>query len=208
MYLPSHFREERAEVLAEFIRAHSLGMLVTLDGARPEVDFAPMLLEDGPAWRLRGHVARGNSVWRRVADGEEVLVLFHGPDHYVTPSWYESKRTDGKVVPTWNYAVVEVRGRVHWFDDTARLHALVGALTHLHEAERTAPWSIDDAPADYLAGMLRAIIGFEIEVSTRQGKFKSSQNRSGADRAGVRTGLAADGVAAPDAALLLRDPPG
>jgi transcriptional regulator len=183
-------------------------MLVTLDGTRPEVDFAPMLLDAEPLWRLRGHVARGNSVWRRVADGEEVLVLFHGPDHYVTPSWYESKRTDGKVVPTWNYAVVEVRGRLRWFHDAPRLHALVGTLTDAHESGRDVPWSIDDAPADYLGGMLRAIVGFEIEVTARQGKFKASQNRNGADRAGVGRGLAADGVAAADAALLLRDPPG
>jgi transcriptional regulator len=206
MYLPKHFREDRAEVLAAFVRAHPLGMLVTLDGTRPTVDHIPMLLEGGPGARLRGHVARANMVAAQVADGEEVLVVFSGAQCYVTPSWYPAKRIDGKVVPTWNYSVVHVRGRIRWFDAPERLHALVDALTRTHESQRAQPWSVDDAPDDYVATMLRAIVGFEIEIESMTGKFKASQNRSVGDRRGVARGLAEDGVADPDAAELVREP--
>jgi transcriptional regulator len=206
MYLPKHFAEDRAEVLAAFVQTHPLGMLVTVDGGRPTVDHVPMLLESAPALRLRGHVARANAVATRIADGEEVLVVFRGADHYITPSWYAAKQVDGRVVPTWNYSVVEVRGRIRWFDDPDRLHAVVEALTRRHEAPRAAPWSVADAPVDYLASMLKAIIGFEIEVSAMSGKFKAAQNRSAADRDGVARGLAQDGVPASGAAELVRDP--
>jgi transcriptional regulator len=206
MYLPKHFVEDRAEVLQDFVRAHPLGMLVTLDGGRPTVDHVPMLLETEPGIRLRGHVARANAVATRVPAGEEVLVVFHGADHYVTPSWYPGKRVDGKVVPTWNYSAVQARGRIRWFDGADRLRALVGDLTRAHEAPRAAPWSVDDAPEDYVASMLRAIVGFEIEVASMTGKFKASQNRNEADRQGVARGLADDGVPPATTAELVRDP--
>jgi transcriptional regulator len=205
LYLPKHFREDRDEVLAAFVRAHPLGMLVTLDAGKPAVDHVPMLLEDGRA-RLRGHVARANPVATRVADDEEVLVVFAGAQHYVTPSWYPSKVVDGKVVPTWNYSVVHLRGRIRWFDAPARLRALVEALTRAHESPRAAPWAVADAPEDYLATMLKAIVGFEIEVDSMVGKFKASQNRNPADRQGVAAGLAAEGLPAEVAAELVREP--
>lgn len=206
MYLPKHFVEDRAEVLHAFVRAHPLAMLVTLDGGRPAVDHIPMLLEAASEPRLRGHVARANAVAKRVPDGEEVLAVFHGADHYVTPSWYPAKRVDGKVVPTWNYSVVHVQGRIRWFDAPDRLRALVDDLTHAHESPRAAPWAVADAPADYVASMLRAIVGFEIEVLSMTGKFKASQNRSEADREGVARGLAEDGVPGATTAELVRDP--
>lgn len=206
MYLPKHFVEDRPEVLQGFVRAHPLGMLVTLDDGRPAVDHIPMLLEAAPGARLRGHVARANAVAKRVADGTEVLVVFRGADHYVTPSWYAAKRVDGKVVPTWNYSVVEVRGHIRWFDAPDRLRAVVEDLTRTNEAARSAPWSVADAPADYLASMLRAIIGFEIDVASMTGKFKASQNRSVEDRQGVGRGLAEDGVPAAMLPELVRDP--
>ena len=206
MYLPKHFLEDRAEVLAAFVCAHPLGMLVTLDAGRPEVDFIPMLLAEAPGVRLLGHVARANPVATRVAAGAEVLVVFRGADHYVTPSWYAAKRIDGKVVPTWNYSVVHARGRIQWFDAPDRLRSLVDALTRSQEASRPAPWSVADAPVDYVATMLQAIVGFEIEVESMTGKFKSSQNRSAADRDGVVCGLAAAGLPAPAAAELVREP--
>jgi transcriptional regulator len=206
MYLPRHFSEDRPEALAGLIAAYPLGMLVSIQDGLPAVDHVPMLLEAAPAPRLRGHVARANAVATRVADGGEVLVVFRGADHYVTPSWYPAKRVDGRVVPTWNYSVVEVRGRIRWFDDAARLHAVVDALTGRHESQRSAPWSVADAPADYVAGMLKAIVGFEIEIGSMTGKFKASQNRSAADRDGVARGLAADGVPPAAVAELVRDP--
>ena len=206
MYLPDHFREDRAEVLAAFVRAHPLGMLVTLEDGRPAVDHVPMLIEDGPGAHLRGHVARANAVAKRVADGEQVLVVFGGAQHYITPSWYAAKEVDGKVVPTWNYSVVHVRGQIRWFDAPDRLHVLVEALTRTHESSRAEPWSVADAPADYLASMLRAIVGFEIVIESMTGKFKASQNRSAVDRDGVARGLAADGMPAADVASLVREP--
>ena len=205
MYLPKHFAEDRSAELHSFVRAHPLGMLVTLDGGRPEVDHIPMLLEATGA-RLRGHVARANPVAKRVVDGEEVLVVFRGADHYITPSWYAAKRVDGKVVPTWNYSVVNVRGRIRWFDAPDRLRALVEDLTRTHESPRAAPWAVGDAPEDYLASMLRAIVGFEIEVASMTAKFKASQNRSEADRQGVARGLAEEGIPGGRAAELVRDP--
>lgn len=133
-----------------------------------------------------------------------MLVVFHGADAYVSPSSYPSKREDGKVVPTWNYAVVHARGRIRFFEDDARLHALVSKLTDHFEGPRPEPWSVADAPEDYVRAMLRAIVGFEIEITDLVGKFKASQNRSAEDRAGVRSAMGAAGVGKLDE--LVRDP--
>ncbi|MFO1408112.1 MAG: FMN-binding negative transcriptional regulator [Steroidobacteraceae bacterium] len=192
MYLPAHFREERREVLQDFVERHPLGALVTVVDGRAGVDHIPMLLERdaGALGRLRGHVARANPIARMVPDGADVLVVFAGADAYVTPSAYPAKRVDGRVVPTWNYAVVHARGRIRWSDDPVRLGALVAALTDHHEAARPDPWAVSDAPPDYVAAMLRAITGFEIAIESLDGKFKASQNRSEGDRAGVAGTLA------------------
>ncbi len=206
MYLPQHFRERRIEVLHEFIGRHPLGMLVTSANGAPVVDHVPMLLvrDQGANGMLQGHVARANPLWRTTTDGAEVLVVFHGADAYVSPSSYPSKQEDGKVVPTWNYAVVHARGRIRFFEDEARLHALVSKLTDHFEGPRPEPWSVADAPEDYVRAMLRAIVGFEIEITDLVGKFKASQNRSAEDRAGVRGGLGAAGKVGLDE--LVRDP--
>jgi transcriptional regulator len=206
MYLPPHFRERRTEVLHDFIERHPLGMLVTSANGAPVADHVPMLLIPhlGPHGTLQGHVARANPLWRSTADGGEVLVVFRGADAYVSPSSYPSKREDGKVVPTWNYAVVHARGRIRFFEDEARLHALVSKLTDHFEGPRPKPWSVADAPDDYVRAMLRAIVGFEIEITDLAGKFKASQNRSAEDRTGVRSGMGAAGVGELDE--LVRDP--
>ena len=201
MYLPEQFREERPEELHPFLRAHPLGLLVTLANGRSEADLIPMSLVTPSPERtlLRGHVARANPVVAAVPSGTEVLVVFKGADHYVTPSWYPSKQRDGRVVPTWNYSVVHVRGRLTWFTEPAALRTLVAALTDEHERDRPAPWAVSDAPDDYIEGMLRAIVGFEIDVTEMIGKFKNSQNRNDEDRAGVAAGLATALVRAPRA---------
>jgi transcriptional regulator len=206
MYLPPHFRERRTEVLHEFIERHPLGMLVTSVNGAPVADHVPMLLvrDQGANGTLQGHVARANPLWRTTADGAEVLVVFHGADAYVSPSSYPSKHVDGKVVPTWNYAVVHAHGRIRFFEDEARLHALVSKLTDHFERPRSKPWSVADAPEDYVRAMVRAIVGFEIEITDLAGKFKASQNRSAEDRAGVRGGMGAAGVGELDE--LVRDP--
>jgi transcriptional regulator len=207
MYLPDQFRENRVEILHAFIERHPLGTLVASVGGRPEANHVPMLLDrtGGALGTLAGHVARANPVWRNVADATEVLVVFGGADAYVSPSSYPSKKTDGRVVPTWNYAVAHVHGRIRFFDDQGRLHALVSALTGRHEAGQPEPWAVTDAPEAYIDAMLRAIVGFEIEIAEISGKFKASQNRPDADRAGVRSRLR-EGRGEADLDELVREP--
>jgi len=199
MYLPELFREQRFEALRDFIAAHPLATLIASGsegpGAQLSADLVPMLLTGSEGQcRLRGHVARANPVWKRVAARAPVLVLFTGAQHYVSPNLYPSKRDTGEVVPTWNYSVVHARGRIDWIQDKEWLRGLVGELTDAQERSQPAPWHITDAPARFLDTMLGAIVGFQIEVESLVGKFKSSQNRSVRDRAGVRAGFIAEGL--------------
>jgi len=206
MYVPAHFREARPEVLHAFIARHPLATLVVRTAAGLEANHIPMELivaAEAPP-RLRGHVARANPVWQQALPDEPVLAIFTGAQHYVTPSWYPSKPRHGKVVPTWNYSAVHASGRIRFVDDPQWLRPLVGALTDAQERRRQAPWAVADAPGDYVAAMLRAIVGFEIEVSALAGKFKASQNREVEDREGVARGLAAEGIDGEDARELLR----
>jgi len=155
------------------------------------VNHIPFLLRaDGT---LAGHVARANDVWRRFAEKPESIVVFQGPSGYVTPSWYPAKREHGKVVPTWNYAVVHAHGTPRAIDDKAWLRAFVTELTDANESREKAPWRVTDAPEEYVQAMLGAIVGIEIPVRALVGKWKVSQNRSEADRAGVAEGLAGRG---------------
>ncbi len=190
MYRPAHFAEDRVEVLHALIHAHPLATLVHAGPRGLAADHLPFLIdpEPGPYGTLRGHVARANPLWRAAA-GAEVLVVFQGPEAYVTPGWYPSKQETGKVVPTWNYVVVHAHGRLRTIDNAAWLRDLVGALTDRHEAPRASPWQVSDAPADFVAAQLQAIVGIEIPLERLQGKWKMSQNRTPADRDGVRAGL-------------------
>jgi transcriptional regulator len=208
MYLPAHFREDRPEVLHDFVRRHPFGALVTGEAARLTADHLPMELvtEPGRAPVLGGHVSRANPVWQAWPSGSPVLVIFGGADQYISPSWYATTAETGCVVPTWNYAVVHAHGTLRWIDDPESLHALVTRLTDHHEASRPDPWKVTDAPEAYVAAMVEAIVGFEIEVERLEGKFKSSQNRNEPDRAGVRRGLEGSGRSAADVAELLRSP--
>jgi transcriptional regulator len=193
MYLPPHFAESRPEVLREFIAAHPLGLLVTQnrDGGI-DANSMPFFLDGGDAGSpgvLRAHVARANAVWKSARDDVDALVVFQGPQGYVSPGWYPSKAEHGKVVPTWNYVMVQARGRLRAIDDKAWLRAFVTRLTDHHEGRRPAPWAVTDAPADFIDATLGAIIGIEIGLSSLVGKWKVSQNRAAADRAGVVDGL-------------------
>ena len=196
MYRPAHFREDDPATIAAFIDAHALAVLVANSPTGLLANHIPLLRfeADGGGMLLRGHVARANEFWKVVPEGSEVLAVFAGADRYITPSWYPTKATSGEVVPTWNYTVVHAHGRIRFIEDAGWLRTLVGALTERLEASRSAPWAVTDAPAPYIARMLGAIVGFEITVERLEGKVKASQNRTEAEREGVRAGLVADGV--------------
>jgi transcriptional regulator len=191
MYLPQQFEETRLETLHDLIRSHALGTFVVAGQGELVANHIPFVLDaaGGAHGTLRGHVARSNPVWKLFANPVEALVVFQGPESYITPSWYPSKHADGKAVPTWNYAVVHVYGRPRAHDDPAWLLEHVTQLTREHEAHQALPWEVSDAPRDYLDKMIAGIVGIEIPISKIQGKWKVSQNRKVADRLGVAAGL-------------------
>ena len=153
----------------------------------------PLLLnpDEGPNGTLYGHFAKANPQWRDLQKGAEAMVIFAGAEAYVSPVFYPTKAEHGKVVPTWNYIAVHAYGKAEVFSDPERLLKVVSALTDQHERGRAQPWAVTDAPADYIDMMLKAIVGFALPIERLVGKRKLSQNRSSADRAGVREGLAA-----------------
>jgi transcriptional regulator len=174
-----------------FVHAVAAAQLVTVgEDGDPDATFLPVLWEGD---RLVGHLARANPHWRRIVDGSPALAVVTGPDTYVSPSWYASKAEHGRVVPTWNYSVVHLRGLVTVHDDPAWVRDLVTRLTDRHEQPRAEPWAVTDAPADYVEKNLRPIVGVEVVVTSVEAKAKLSQNRSDEDRAGVAAGLAEDG---------------
>jgi len=191
MYQPAHFVEPDAQALLALMKESPLATLIR-GGAELSADILPLEVERvGDGWRVTGHVARANALWRE-ADGQPVLAVFQGPQGYVSPNWYPSKFQHGKAVPTWNYTMVQVHGTLRAIQDPAWLHAFVTRLTDRHEGGRPVPWHVTDAPADYIDAMLKAIVGIEIEVTRVEAKFKLSQNRSAEDRTGVVLGLESD----------------
>jgi len=198
MYTPAHFSETRLPVLRALMQAHPLATLIALGPAGLVANHIPLRFDpapdkdaSGPIGFLRGHVARANPLWREFDPAVEVLAVFQGPQAYISPSAYPSKQADGRVVPTWNYAVVHAHGPLHIHDDAAWTHGLVVELTREHEAPRTAPWAVSDAPDDYIAQLNRAIVGIEIPVMRLAGKWKTSGNQPAANRQGVAHALAA-----------------
>jgi transcriptional regulator len=194
MYAPKHFQERRVPILHRAIERAGLATLVTLGPAGLDATHVPMLLDRrrGRLGTLYGHIARANPQWRGGASFP-ALVLFLGPAAYITPSWYPTKNRTGRVVPTWNYVAVHAHGRARFFDDPERLHALVTELTRTREAPRLAPWAVSDAPDEYIRANLKAIVGFELPIARLEGKWKMSQNRTAAERAGVAKGLEQEG---------------
>lgn len=185
MYRPSHFKEDRQDVLCALIRSAPLASIVTFSDQGLSANLVPLLLRQNESGVvLAGHVARSNTLLRQLIQGE-VLVLFGGPEAYVSPSAYPSKRERGEAVPTWNYVSVQAHGRLRWIDDAAWLEQLLEALTDEHEQGRAEPWRVGDAPVEFTRNLLRGIVGLEIEVTRLEGKLKLSQNRTRADREGV-----------------------
>jgi transcriptional regulator len=198
MYTPSHFAETRVEAIAQLMRDYPLATLVTINAGELNAnhipfEYDPQPQEDAPHGVLRAHVARANPVWRDPAKDVDALVIFQGAQAYISPNWYPSKQQSGQVVPTYNYLVVHASGALRIIDDKAWLRALVGRLTDRFESAQSSPWKVEDAPEDYVDKMLGAIVGIEIPVRKLIGKWKASQNRIPADRAGVAAGLQQQG---------------
>jgi transcriptional regulator len=191
MYQPPHFREDDLAVQHALIKAHPLGLLVTFGSDGLEANPIPFVLEASASslGTLKAHLSRANPQWRNFDPAQEALVVFQGPETYITPSWYAAKREHGKVVPTWNYAIVQARGRLTIRDDPDWLLQQITAMTEMQEGPRPEPWNVSDAPAPFVAAQLKGIVGIEIEITRIEGKWKVSQNRPEADRLGVSAGL-------------------
>jgi transcriptional regulator len=209
MYTPTHFEESRPEILQALMERYPLAAIVAATATGIEANHIPLIFDpsNGPLGTLKGHIARANSLWRDLEVGAEVLAIFQGASHYISPNWYATKREHGKVVPTWNYTVVHARGRITWVQDPAWLRKFLETLTGRHERRYESPWQVSDAPADYIDQMLTAIVGFEIAIESLTGTWKLSQNRSAADREGIVTALsAATDAASHDMATLVAHP--
>lgn len=209
MYVPKHFKEDDTRTLHQSIRDYGFGLLIVADGDGIEANHVPFHLStDGSdsLGYLQCHVARKNPVWQRLANGGPVLVVFQGPDAYVSPSWYVTKAETGRVVPTWNYLAVHAEGTARIIQDAAWLKQHLRQLTDQHESGADAPWSVDDAPSDYTDGLVQAIVGVEIKIEALTGKLKASQNQPERNRAGVKAGLESEAGAARnrDMAKLIR----
>lgn len=193
MYLPAHFEENRPDVLHALMREYPLATIVTGSENGPEANHVPLHLVaaslGAPMGVLQGHVARANPLWKTAHAETDALVIFQGPQAYVSPAWYPSKVEHGKVVPTWNYVAVHARGRLLVRDDPFWLRDFLNGLVATHETKVDSVWTMNDAPADYIDKMLAAIVGFEIRITSLIGKWKVSQNRPLADRAGVADAL-------------------
>lgn len=208
MYEPAHFRIEDRAKLLETIRAHPLGVLVSAGPSGLMANPVPFIVAEDAAGApvLRAHLARANQQWREFVAGGTALVVFQGAEHYISPGWYETKRETGKVVPTWNYVHVQVRGPARVHEGAEFLRPQIEALTSQHEGPRAESWKVDDAPEPFIAAQMRGIVGLEIAIESIAGKFKLSQNRNAADFAGVVAGLEAEpDSAGPDLARIMRD---
>ncbi len=222
MYLPRHFTWTDMAQIEAFVDAAQSADLVTFDGTRPVATLLPVIWErpDRPLagngahdpdedaepasyGRLLGHIAIANPQWRTAAPGAQALAIVHGPQAYVSPTWYEAKARHGRVVPTWNYETVHLTGAVTFHQDTEWLRELVTRLTRLHEGGRQHAWAVTDAPPEYIEGQLRAIVGVELTITSIEAKQKLSQNRSELDRAGVVVGLRDEPGAGPAAIAAL-----
>lgn len=197
-YLQPHFAQTDTATLHALVQARPLATWVVQHQGELLVNHVPFLLdaESGEHGTLLGHVARANPVWQALAEGVTSVAVFTGPQAYVSPNWYPSKHAHGKAVPTWNYATVHAHGVPRVVDDPVRVLGIVTRLTQAHEASQAQPWQVADAPADYVAKLLKAIVGIEITVQRWVGKWKVSQNRPVTDQQGVVAGLRGRGTQA------------
>lgn len=204
MYVPPHFDEARTEVLHDLIRRHPFGTLVTHGAGGLDANHIPfeLLPDQGALGTLSAHVARANPLWREVADGDEVLVVFRAGDAYVSPNWYPSKHETHQQVPTWNYMVAHAHGRISIRDDERYVRGVVARLTRSHEAAQPVPWKMGDSAPEFIDALLQKIVGLEIEITRLSGKFKLSQNKELRDLRNAGETLAAQGEHAVGDAML------
>lgn len=196
MYIPKQFEEPRVEVMHALVRAYPLATLVTHSSSGLNANHIPLHLSESPPpyGTLQGHIARANPLFGEIARGIETLAIFHGPNSYITPSWYATKKETGKVVPTWNYAAVHAYGVLRVVDNAPWLRAQLDALTDHKEASLAEPWAVTDAPADHIERIMAAIVGVEMVITKVLGKWKVSQNQPTRNQVGVISGLKASGV--------------
>ena len=197
MYIPPHFEQPDIEVMHELIRNRPLATLITLDANGINANHIPLHLAPAPEpfGVLRGHVARANPIWRDLESDADTLAIFHGPDAYISPSWYATKQETGKVVPTWNYAVVHAYGSLRIIDDASWVRSQMEALTTHHEAAFPEPWAVSDAPEDFTEKLIGAVVGIEMVITRLFGKWKISQNQPPQNQNSVIQGLNASGQA-------------
>ncbi|WP_019867849.1 FMN-binding negative transcriptional regulator [Methylovulum miyakonense] len=195
MYQPAQFVQPSLEAMHGLIRQQPLATLVTLANDGLNANHIPLHLSDAPLpfGTLRGHVARANPLWHDLDPEPEVLAIFHGPNTYISPSWYATKQETGKVVPTWNYTVVHAYGQLQVVDDASWLRSQLEALTNQHEAAFPEPWAVADAPHEFTEKLMEAIIGIELVITRLSGKWKVSQNQPPCNQASVAEGLSASG---------------
>jgi transcriptional regulator len=195
MYTPSHFKQEDLTAIREMMEQSGFVSLVTKTETGLTATQAPVLVDAGGEYGvLRGHIARANLQWKASSPQEEGLAIFVGPNGYISPQWYASKRQHGRVVPTWNYVAVHAYGPVTFSEDRTLLLNIVTRLTEKHEKSFELPWKVGDAPADYVEAMLKAIVAFEMPIARIEASWKLSQNKTEADRNGALTGLKQRGM--------------
>lgn len=205
MYIPKQFEESRVDVMHELIRAYPLATLVTHSSYGLNANHIPLHLSQSPApyGTLQGHIARANPLLGEIAEGIETLAIFHGPDSYITPSWYATKKETGKVVPTWNYAVVHAYGLLRIVDNASWLREQLDALTEHNESSFPEPWGVADAPPEHIERIMAAIVGVEMVITKLLGKWKVSQNQPTQNQVGVISGLKASGLTKSEAMAAL-----
>jgi len=190
MFIPSKFRQRNIEELISIMQKYSFAALVTQSETGIEATHLPMIVSsESDKLYLKAHIARANPIWESVANGSNVLVIFNGPNCYISPNHYPTKKEAGKAVPTWNYVVVHVEGLISFIHDSEWIYDAIDTLTTTHEAELKEPWSMSDAPEEYIQKMLPAIVGIEIEITSMVGQWKLSQNQPAVNQRGVVDGL-------------------
>jgi transcriptional regulator len=192
MHIPSKFKEVNLDKLHKFIQEYPLGTLVTSTENGINADHIPFYLhtDDNEQVVLQSHVAKANPLWGKCNDGQEILLIFHGPNAFVSPNFYPSKQETGKVVPTWNYSVVHVRGRIYFKHDSSWILQQLNDISNFHELNQNTPWSVSDAPESFTEKLVKAVVGLEVVIDDIVGNFKLSQNKTESDYFGVVNGLA------------------